>query len=413
MNYEAFQQLGLAVLLGLLVGLQRERTESSLAGIRTFPMITLLGTLCAQLGARFGDWILALGLVAMAAQFVVGNLARIQRGDLDPGLTTEMAGLVMYCVGGYLVIGSLAVAVVCGGAVAVLLQWKKPLHEFAANLGEEDVTAIMQFVLITLVILPVLPNRAYGPFAVLNPFQLWLMVVLIVGISLTGYVIYKLLGERAGTVFGGLLGGLISSTVTTVSFARRSRQMVGTAALSAAVIMIASATVYARLLALIGTVAPSHFYQMALPLAAMLGLCVVLAASAYWWARSQPVHQPDHGNPAELRTALVFAVLYAVVVLAVAAAQNYFGARGLYVVAVLSGLADMDAITITTAQRVESQHIAAGTGWRLIMVASLANLAFKTGIVAVLGGRDLLRRVAVWFGLAALGGLLILGLWAH
>lgn len=411
MNYEVFQQLGLSLLLGLLVGLQRERTEASVAGIRTFPLITLLGTVSGLLGVRFGEWIVAAGLVALAAQFVIGNLARIKAGDLDPGLTTEMAALLMYGVGAYLVIGSLAVAVVCGGAVAVLLQWKKPLHEFAANLGETDVKAIMQFVLITLVVLPVLPNQTYGPFAVLNPFKLWLMVVLIVGLSLVGYVLYKVLGDKAGTVFGGLLGGLISSTVTTVSFARRSRQMLGTAELSAAVIMIASATVYARLLVLVGTVAPANFHVLGPPLAVMLGVCGVLAVIAYWLARSQPVQRAQHENPAELKTALVFAALYAVVLVAVAAAQSYFGARGLYAVAVLSGLPDMDAITISTAQMVEGQRIVAGTGWRLILTASLANLAFKTGIVAVLGGGALLRRVAVWFGLAAVGGLLILGLW--
>ena len=406
-----FQQLGLALLLGLLVGLQRERTEPSLAGIRTFPMITLLGALCAQLGTRFGDWVMAAGLVALAAQFVVGNLARIRRGDLDPGLTTEMAGLVMYCVGGYLVIGSWAVAVVCGGAVAVLLQWKKPLHEFAAHLGDEDVKAIMQFVLITLVVLPVLPDRAYGPFAVLNPFRLWLLVVLIVGLSLAGYIVYKLLGERRGMVLGGVLGGLISSTATTVSFARRCRQGGGSAALAAAVIMIASAVVYGRLLALVGTVAPGHFAALAGPVGAMGAVCAVVAGVAGWRVRAEPAALPAHANPAELKPALGFTLLFAVVLLAVAAAKQFFGARGLYVVAVFSGLADMDAITISTAQLVEGQQLAASTGWRVILTASLANLAFKAGLAAALGGRALLRPVAWWFGLAAVGGLGILALW--
>jgi uncharacterized membrane protein (DUF4010 family) len=172
MDYAVFEKLGLSLLLGLLVGLQRERTESSVAGIRTFPLITMLGTISGLLGVRFGEWIVAAGLVALAAQFVIGNLARIKAGDLDPGLTTEMAGLLMYGVGAYLVIGSMAVAVVCGGAVTVLLQWKKPLHEFAAHLDEPDIKAIVQFVVITLVVLPVLPHHTFGPFAVLNPFKL-------------------------------------------------------------------------------------------------------------------------------------------------------------------------------------------------------------------------------------------------
>jgi len=407
-----YDQLGVSLLLGLLVGLQRERREHSVAGIRTFPLITVSGTVCALLAQPFGGWILAAGWLAVAALFVAAHMARVRTNPSDFGLTTEMAGLLMFGVGAFLVVGSMSVAVVCGGAVAVLLQWKKPLHEFASGLEEGDIAAIMQFVLITLVILPVVPNRAYGPFAVLNPYKIWLMVVLIVGVSLTGYVAYKLFGARAGVLLGGLLGGLASSTATTVSYARISRQSGGeTAETSALVILLASAVMYARLLVVLAAVLPGHFLTLAGPLAAMLGLCVLVAAGSYQKATKQALPAMKHTNPAELKSALLFGLLFAVILLASAAAQRYLGHRGLYALAAVSGLTDVDAISLSTAQLVDSNQLTDWLGWRLILVATLANFVFKLGTVVVLGERRLLRLIAARFGVVVLGGLVLLWLW--
>jgi uncharacterized membrane protein (DUF4010 family) len=205
------QQLAVSFGLGLLLGLQRERSESSIGGIRTFPLIALFGTVCALLGKTFGGWLVGAGLLALVAIVVYSNFAKIKSGEIDPGMTTEVAALLLYGLGAYLVIGSMVVAVVVGGAMAVLLQFKKPLHALAGAIGERDMKAIMQFVLLSLVILPVLPRQDFGPYGVWNPFQIWLMVVLIVGISLTGYIAYKCLGARRGTLLAGVLGGLISS----------------------------------------------------------------------------------------------------------------------------------------------------------------------------------------------------------
>jgi hypothetical protein len=173
------EKLAIALGLGLLVGLQRERAQSPLAGIRTFALITVLGAVCTLLGLTFGGWIVALGMIAVAAMLVVGNLARGKAEEVEPGVTTEMAALLMYGVGAYVVVGHTAVAIAVGGAAALLLHWKAPLHEFVARIGETDVKAIMRFVLVELVIYPVLPDEAYGPYRVLNPQQIWLMVVLI------------------------------------------------------------------------------------------------------------------------------------------------------------------------------------------------------------------------------------------
>jgi uncharacterized membrane protein (DUF4010 family) len=411
MTDPAFLQLGMALLLGLLVGLQRQRTESSLAGIRTFPLITLLGSVCALLAAQYAGWVVAAGFLAVAAAFVVGYHARSQSSASDPGLTTEMAGLLMYGVGAYLVLGNMAVAVALGGVVAVLLQLKRPLHEFAGRLGENDIKAIMQFVLVTMVILPVLPNRTFGPYQVLNPFKIWLLVVLIVGIGLVGYVVYKLFSATTGTLLSGLLGGVISSTATTASYARRSADVPGSAPHSALVIMIASATVYLRVLIEIGAVASGRFALLAPPLVAMLAACLVIVLGAYAFARRHPAQMPSHANPAEMKSALLFGALFAVILLAVAAARQHLGVKGLYAVAVLSGLTDMDAITLSTAQLVADGRIVPTNGWRVILLASMSNLVFKAGVVLLLGQRALFRQIAILFGLALAAGAAILWYW--
>jgi uncharacterized membrane protein (DUF4010 family) len=236
------EALAIALGLGLLVGLQREWTVAPIAGIRTFPLITLLGSFSAILAEEFGGWVLGAGLLSVAVMLFMSNLARFEQGESDPGLTTEMAALVMYGVGAALVAGYTVPSVATGGVVAVLLHWKEPLHNFVRRIGATDLTAIMQLVLIALVILPVLPDAEFDVYRVLNPFRIWLMVVLIVGISLGAYVAYKLLGPRVGSVLGGVLGGLISSTATTVSYSRQVSGRPAAPPLAALVIQLATAT---------------------------------------------------------------------------------------------------------------------------------------------------------------------------
>jgi uncharacterized membrane protein (DUF4010 family) len=406
-----FLQLAVALGLGLLVGLQRERMDSAIAGIRTFALITLFGALAAQLGRVFGGWMVAAGLVVVAAFVVAGNLARISKGDGDPGQTTELAAVLMYGIGAWVVVGAMPVAIALGGTVAVLLHLREPLHRFVERIGEGDLKAIMQLVVIALVVLPVLPDRAFGPYGVLNPYQIWWMVVLIVSLSLLGYVAYKLFGARAGTILSGLLGGAISSTATTVTYARRSKEAPESSRLAAVVVMIASTVVFVRLLVEIAVAARDRFLELAPPLAAMLGVTVVLALAAWLAGRRENAEPPEPANPAQLKSALVFGALYAAVLLAVAFARERFGTAGLFTVAALSGLTDMDAITLSTARLVSGGGLDPGTGWRAILLAALSNLVFKAGTVAVLGSRRMLGRVAVLFGVALAGGGLIFWLW--
>jgi uncharacterized membrane protein (DUF4010 family) len=411
MDNELFQTLAISLGLGLLVGLQRQYEQSELAGIRTFSIITIFGTLSAILAQAYGGWVIAAGILSIAALTIAGNLLKSKTPPYRAGLTTEAAALLMYAVGAYLVLGDSTVAIAVGATVAVLLQLKDTLHRIVSKIGEKDLKAIMQFVVISLVVLPVLPDETYGPYDVLNPHNIWLMVVLIVGISLLGYFAYQVFGQKAGTLLGGALGGLISSTATTVTYARRTHDTGTSSTLASIVVFIASVVSVARIITEVAVVAPATLATVAPPLAAVLLLMLLVGGAAYFFKQKGHDEMPQQGNPAQLKTALVFGFIYAVVILATAFAKDHFGDRGLYIVAVISGLTDVDAITLSTASLMNTGGLDLDNGWRVILVAALSNLVFKGALVGVLGSRAMFGRVAVLFGVVLLGGLLVLWLW--
>jgi uncharacterized membrane protein (DUF4010 family) len=413
MENPLWQQVGIALGLGLLVGLQRERTQRHGAGIRTFPLITVLGTLCTHLARSLGGWTVFGGLIVVGAMMVVVNIRREEEEDPHPGPTTEIAALVMYTVGALLALGQVAPAIAVGGGVAVLLHWKKPLHGFVERIGDAEIRAVFRLTLIALVILPILPDRSFGPYDVLNPFRIWLMVVLIVGISLASYLASRFLGARTGSVLAGVMGGLISSTATTVSYARRSRQAPDTSALAATVIMTASTIVFLRVAFEVSVVAPLMLPHVLPQLGVMAGWMALISVGAFLVLRGDNGKAPAAEDPSDLRAAVVFGLLYAAVLVAVAAAKEHFGDRGLYVVAALSGLTDMDAITLSTAQMMQAERVALDTGWRMMLVGALSNIVFKAVVIGIVGYRRLFRYIAILFVLSLIGGALLLWLWPN
>jgi uncharacterized membrane protein (DUF4010 family) len=409
--HELFGQLGISLLLGLLVGLQREHAEAT-TGLRTFPLISVLGTVAAMLAMPLGGWIVAAGLLGVVGILVVARFGRFHQEDSLRGTTTDIAAVLMYAVGALLVVAPMAVAIAIGGGVAILLQYKPEMHAFAKKLGDEDLKAVMRFVLITCIILPVLPNRAFGPLEVFNPFETWLMVVLIVGMSLGGYIAYKFLGPGAGILLGGILGGAISSTATTVSYSRQTSGRLIGASSAAIVILIASTVVFGRVLVEIAVVAPEFLRASAPPVVILMLLTAVPSVILWYRADSAPAVMPEQANPTQLKSAVFFGGMYALVLLALAATEKYVGGEGLYVVAGLSGLTDMDAITLSTARLArDGDPLLLAEGWRVIVAAGLANLVFKAGIVGVMGNRRLFLQILWLFAIPILGGTLLLLLW--
>ncbi len=410
MDNSLLQNLAIAFGLGLLVGLQREKAASEVAGIRTFPLITVSGTLCALLSQHFGGWVLAAGFLAIAAMVISASVIKQSR-NYDPGLTTEVAATVMFSVGAYLVIGNPTVAIVIGAMVAVLLQMKDTLHDFVHKMGEHDVLAVMRFAAIALVILPILPNQTYGPFHVLNPYDIWRMVVLIVGISLSGYAAYKVFKASAGTVLAGILGGLISSTATTVSYARNTKNTPESSSLASIAIMLASTVSVIRVTITFMVIAPAYIIELAPPLLTMFAAMVCISGFMYLQRSGTGQEMPEQENPTELMSAIVFGLLYGAIIFAVAAAKELLGPNSLYVIAMISGLTDVDAITLSTGHLIDTQRLGTAIGWRLVLIAIMSNLVFKLGAVAFLGNKQLLKKLTIAFSSTFFIGLILLFFW--
>jgi len=406
-----FMDLAIALGIGLLVGLQKERAASPLAGLRTFGLISLFGATTALIATRTDFWVLAVGLLAITILMVLGNVVMMRQGDVSPGQTTEVAVLLTFLTGALVVIGPREVAIVLGATTAILLHLREELRSWATRLSDSDVRAVMQFVVISLIILPILPDRTYGPYDVLNPRQIWLMVVLIVGLNLAGYAAFRIMGERAGTALTGVLGGVISSTATTLSYARLTKTTPGHAKAAVVVVWIASGVVFARILIEISAVAPGFLPAAAGPISLMLVLFAVAAGLIWKSATGQSESPLEPTNPSELRPAIIFGALYGTVLFVIAAAEALLGNVGLFAAAGLSGLTDIDAITLSTSQLVVTDIVEPATGWRLILVAAMSNMAFKLMLAMSLGSPQMARRLAVLFSIAIAFGTGLIFVW--
>ncbi len=412
MEQDILKALGVSLLLGLLVGLQREWDKHPLAGIRTFTFITLLGSVSALLARDYGGWVLATGMLAVAGLLITGNWMT-ENGDEDApaGQTTEIAALLMFAVGAMLIAGHTVPAVVLAGTTAVLLHIRERLHSAIGKLSVTDVRAIFQFVLIAVVILPLVPDQTFGPYSVLNPFKVWLMVVLIVAISLSGYLAYRMVGVRGGSLLGGALGGLISSTATTVSYARQAAANPKAAGTAALVIVIASTVVIVRVAIEVAAVARGLLVTLIPPFAVifvfMLGTSVLL----YYRLQQEHTEPPEHSNPSQLKPAIIFAGLYAFVLLLVAFVNDRFGDQAIYLAAMLSGLTDVDALTLSVSELFNQERVSGDTAWRAILIATLSNLGFKAAAAGMLGGRKLFAIVGAAFAAAIAVGIVLILFW--
>jgi uncharacterized membrane protein (DUF4010 family) len=246
---------------------------------------------------------------------------------------------------------------------------------------------------------------------VVNPRQIWLMVVLIVGIGLTGYITYKFFGEKAGLLLAGLLGGIISSTATTISYSRRAAKQELSDAPVAVVILLASTVSCALVLVEIGIVSPAFLRAAIAPLSIVVATLGVLSLPLWFLHNTDHSEMPSQRNPSQLKGAFYFALLYTFILLAIAAVKDLYGARGFYVVAAASGLAEVHALALSTSQLVETGRVGSGEGWRIITVALISNLAFKVVTVTILGTRRLWKKVALPYVLTMSVGIGILLLW--
>jgi uncharacterized membrane protein (DUF4010 family) len=388
--------------IGLLIGLERERNPASRAGLRTFGLVAVLGTVCALIADRTkSPWILAVGLLIVGGMMIAAYHSHPD--ERDPGTTSVVAILLCFSYGAMVFLGFRTPAVMLAIATTALLYFKPELQNLSKSLTRRDLISILQFGVLSLVILPILPNRDLGPYGALNPAQIWWMVVLISGVSLTGYAALRYFGQKHGAPLLGLLGGLASSTATTLIFSRHARTEPRLASLALVVILIANMIVPVRLGVVTAIVQPGILPAL-LPVVGG-GLLAGLIIVALAWRRlgsRDGLPELELRNPTEIRTAVSFGLIYALVLVFSASLSDYAGNKGVYAVALVSGLTDVDAITLSSLRLFGLAKLDSTETVTSILIAMLANLGFKLGIVAVVGGRQLaLAAAAGFFGVAA------------
>jgi len=390
--------------IGLLIGLERERNPGSRAGLRTFALVALFGTLAALLSEEADTPWLLLGGLLIVGTMTIAAYFRAKDDSADPGTTTVAAILVCYGLGAAVWYGHDMLAIMLAIITTVLLYFKTELHGITQKLSSRDLISILQFAVLTFIILPILPDRNYGPYEAINPYQIWLMVVLISGVSLAGYVALQLIGQRHSAVLG-LFGGLVSSTATTLVYARRSVENQSFIPLAVVVILIANLTVLIRL-AIISAVASPAILPLLLPILGS-GFLLGSGIAAYWWYQLNLQNElpiPEIRNPTEIRTAAVFGLVYGIVLFLAAWLSDTVGSSGLYAIALISGLTDVDAITLSSLRLYEMGKLEATETVTAISLGILSNIGFKLGLLFFIGN-SLLARQCISGLLVTAGGI--------
>lgn len=395
--------------IGLLVGMERERRPDSAAGLRTFALVAMLGCLFALLGEKSGGpWLLVAGLLVISCSMIASNFSA-QQEEQYRGFTSEAAIIVTYGLGAAVWFGYATLAVMLAITTTVLLYFKAELRQFSERTTPKDINSILQFAVLSLVILPILPSADFGPYNAINPRQVWWMVVLISGLALSGYLALRIIGARHGAALLGIFGGLASSTATTMMFSRHAREHVHLVRMSAIVILIANVMVMIRLGLISGVVAPALVGPIAIVFAC--GIVPGIAMAVYGWkilSAAGELPMPEVKNPTELKTAVSFGLLYALVLLASAWLQDIAGNSGLYIVALVSGLTDADASVLSTLRMFNLEKVASNEAVFAVTLALMANLVFKIGLVISIGGAKLARYALP--GLFAIGTGMAVGL---
>lgn len=394
LSFEPYSHFLISIALGMLVGLQREWADTPAAGIRTFTFVTLFGTSSALIAESYGQWFVGIGMVATLTLALVAHYQRLKsEGGLQSSMVTGVTMLLMFIVGLMVRSHSVLAAAALACLVAMILHVKLELHALADKVTSTELSSVMQFLLLVLVILPLMPDQSFGPNDALNLRNIWLMVILIVGISLFGYILQKLLGDRYGVIGGGLIGGLISSTATTFSSSRMAAQETTSSRFHGLVILIAWLLVYIRAFFEIRFVSADIPAFLPLSLTALVSIIMIILS----WKKHLP-HVGEAGiknAPIDLKTAVFFASFYALLISLFSYFRNGVGDSALYVVTFIAGMLDIDAITLTTARMVEKDVLEARQGVSYVFIALFSNTLFKGCLCWFIARKPLFKVILV------------------
>ncbi|HDM8234281.1 TPA: MgtC/SapB family protein [Vibrio campbellii] len=409
--------LFIALLLGAIVGTQRgwvmrNSVEGSrVAGIRTFSLVGLLGGLVGILANLYTPLLLGFALIALVILACIAFVIQ-QRKSEDISITGVVSLVITFVLGSLAVSGEPVLAAAAAVITAVVLDNKKELHQALQRLQEYELDAALRLLLISIVLLPLLPNQAYGPWKALNPYEIWWMVVLIASISFVGYFAIKIGGAKRGILFTSVFAGLSSSTALTLQFSHLSREQANISPLLASGILLSCGTMFPRLLIVLSVINPQLVTLLG-PIA--LVMMAALYLPAWWiWRRSEveQIEQPNkQTNPLALQSALFFGVVLAVIMLLSHALSDLFGSAGVLILSALSGITDVDAISLALGRQ-STQTLSVETAALGILIAASVNTVVKMGMVVAIGDKALWRRVApVMVGCVLSGAILFLALY--
>lgn len=407
------QHVMIALALGFFIGMEREFAKRApekgeqFAGVRSYTLISLFGFLCAYLAQSYGEWVFVAGLSGMVALVIAAYVVSAKPGSY--GITTELSGILTFAIGAMVFQGEVLFATIVTVVITALLSLKMRLHSFIATLTPKDIRAFIQFVIISAVILPFLPSEPMGPNGVWNLHEIWVMVILVTGISLGGYLLNKMLGPTKGTLVSGVIGGLVSSTAVTLSLSQRSKkQPNGPHIVTAASIIGATAVLYPRIWLIIWVIDQDLAIRMVIPI---IFITLITFGIAYLIQRKGGqgnVEDIPTQNPLNFGVSIQFAILYMAVLWLMDLASAEDSVKGLYTTSLIFGATNMDVITLSVARSAENLGLL--TAGIAVLLATLSNTVMKFMIVVFFGHKAMIKWVALGFGVVALATILCL--WA-
>ena len=413
---QIFFRLGAALAVGLLIGVERGWKERAMAegtriaGLRTYGLLGLLGGGVALIAERLGALTFGLAFIATAGMMTTAYVANLRQGE-SVSITGLVAGLLAFAFGALAGLGEVVAAGAAAVVTTLILGFKPVLHHWVGALEEKELLAGIKLLLISVVLLPILPNQGYGPWQALNPYQIWWMVVVIAAISFAGYFAIKIAGARKGTVFTGLFAGLASSTALTLHFSRLAKGKPEMTPMLATGILLACGTMFPRMVLVSSLVNRELALSLVAP-AALMMLVLYATALAYWERLPQADAEASARleNPLELKSAVTFGALLAAVIVLAEALKAWLGQVGVFLLALASGVADVDAITLSLA-RMTQNDLAIPVAVTGIVLAGAVNSLVKGGMAIFIGGKALGLRVALPLLAAAAAGLVTVWLW--
>lgn len=396
------RNFSLALAIGALVGIEREKHKSQtagigVAGVRTFILVAQLGAVSAWLSMHLqAAWLFVASLLTVCALVLTAYRLEHQQPNRSLGLTSEVSALTVFLLAGGVMYGYAQIAVPLAIFTSAVLTFKQPLHGLIAKLASDDWVAGVKLLIATFIVLPLLPNATVDPWQALNPYKLWLLVILISALSLVGYIAMRTFGAVKGTLVAGVTGGLVSSTAVSLSMARLSQSTQGNTQIDLA---LAAGILWAWFVMCVRVVFMAALLYW--PMFSALAPCILAMAAltlgfAIWYSArghsgldtssSKPL-----ANPFSLLAATQFGLLFAIVLLVVKLAEHYAPAQGIYVVAMLAGVADVDAITLSMAELAQQDKVVLAA--HALMLALLSNTLVKAVLVQSLASSGVKRRL--------------------